>query len=223
MSRQIRVAVEVGAKKAFATAIDWPGWSRSGRTEEAAMAALAAAASRYAPVAREAGESFPGDVTSAAFEIAERNDGAGGTDFGVPSRVTDGDRRPTTAIEANRLRRLVTAAWTTFDRVVADAPTELRKGPRGGGRDRDKIVDHVLDADQAYCHEMGLRLARPSRVDTDAIQAMRSAMLDLLGEPSDGSPLSGRRWPPRYAANRIAWHALDHAWEVEDRTEPQRQ
>jgi len=215
------VAVEVGAKKAFATAIDWPGWSRSGKSPDLALKALAAAAPRYARVARQAGEAFPEHVTGDDLEVAERADGAGGTDFGVPSRVTDGDRRPTTAIEANRLRRLVTAAWTTFDRVVADAPTELRKGPRGGGRDRDKIVDHVLDADQAYCHEMGLRLARPSRADTDAIQAMRSAMLDLLGQPSDGSSLGGRRWPPRYAANRIAWHALDHAWEVEDRTEPQ--
>jgi len=27
-----------------------------------------------------------------------------------------------------------------------------------------------------------------------------------------------RSWPPRYAARRIAWHALDHAWEIEDRS-----
>ena len=49
---------------------------------------------------------------------------------------------------------------------------------------------------------------------------MRSAVLDVLGGPSDGSPLNDRKWPPRYAAARIAWHALDHAWEIEDRTEP---
>ena len=67
---------------------------------------------------------------------------------------------------------------------------------------------------------MGLRVARPSRADRRSIEAMRSAMLDLLGQPSDGSPLGGRKWPPRYAADRIAWHALDHAWEMEDRTEP---
>jgi hypothetical protein len=45
-------------------------------------------------------------------------------------------------------------------------------------------------------------------------------MLDVLRAASDGSPIAGRRWPPRYAARRIAWHALDHTWEIEDRTEP---
>ena len=39
-------------------------------------------------------------------------------------------------------------------------------------------------------------------------------------EPSDGSPIAGKRWPLRYAARRIAWHALDHAWEIEDRSDP---
>jgi hypothetical protein len=60
------------------------------------------------------------------------------------------------------------------------------------------------------------------RADRGSIETMRSAMLDLLGQPSDGSPLGGRKWPPRYAAGRIAWHALDHAWEIEDRSEPNR-
>ena len=45
-------------------------------------------------------------------------------------------------------------------------------------------------------------------------------MLEILRQPSDGSPLAGRKWPPRYAVRRVAWHALDHAWEMEDRTEP---
>jgi hypothetical protein len=133
--------------------------------------------------------------------------------------VTAHDRRPTSRAEADRLRRLVEAAWGLFDRVAAIAPAELRKGPRGGGRDRDKIVDHVIGSDHAYCHEMGLHVAGPSRADPATIKSMRVAMLDLLGQASDGSPLGGRKWPPRYAAGRIAWHALDHAWEIEDRTE----
>jgi hypothetical protein len=44
-------------------------------------------------------------------------------------------------------------------------------------------------------------------------------MLVVLRTPSDGSPLARRRWTTRYAAHRIAWHALDHAWEIEDRTD----
>ncbi len=219
MSPRIGVAVETGAKRVFATAVDWPGWSRSGRTQEAAIQALLASAARYAIVAAEAGEVSPRAPGVEDVEIVERNPGDGGTDFGVPSRVTKRDRRPLSEAEADRLRRLVAAAWSVFDRVAGGAPTELRKGPRGGGRDRDTIIDHVISADHAYCGVMGIRVPGPSRTEPDSIETMRSAMLDLLGRPSDGSPLCGRRWPPRYAAGRIAWHALDHAWEIEDRSE----
>lgn len=219
MSGRTAVAIETGAKRVFATAVDWPGWSRSGKTEASAIEALVAAAPRYAAVAAVAGEPAPSPSGVDGVDVVERNPGDGGTDFGVPSRVTAQDRRPVSAAEADRLRRLVAAAWSVFDDVVATAPAELRKGPRGGGRDRDRIVDHVLGADHAYCGVMGIRLPAPSRDDPGSIVAMRSAVLDLLGQPSDGTPLGGRKWPPRYAACRIAWHALDHAWEIEDRTE----
>ena len=214
---KIAVVIESGAKKSFARAIDWPGWSRSGKTPELAMEALQASAPRYAIVAENAGEPFDPDV----YEIVEEVPGGGGTDFGVPSVVTDLDRRPTDRADANRLVRLVEAAWVTLDHVTAAAPAELRKGPRGGGRDRDKMVAHVIEAEGAYAREMGITLKRqPDPTDPAAIDLMRSAMLDVLREPSDGSPLAGRRWTARYAASRIAWHALDHAWEMEDRSEP---
>jgi hypothetical protein len=114
----------------------------------------------------------------------------------------------------------VAAAWATFDEVTAAAPEALRKGPRGGGRDRSKIVAHVVEADAAYAREIGIRLRPAVPRDDAGIAAMRAAMLDVLRAPSDGSPLAGRHWPQRYAARRIAWHALDHAWEIEDRSEP---
>ena len=220
MSRRITVAIEAAPKKAFATAVDWPGWSRSGKTPALALEALAAAAGRYAVVAGLAGEPFPSEVDPDTFDIVEEAEGGGGTAFGVPSRVTDADRRAVAAADADRLRRIVAAAWTTFDRVAAGAPAELRKGPRGGGRDRDKMVGHVLDADDAYAREIGLRLAPAVAGDRATIDAIRAAVLEVVGEPSDGSPIAGRRWTARYAAGRIAWHALDHAWEIEDRTEP---
>lgn len=221
MSQRIKVAIETTSKKAFATAIDWPGWSRSGRTPDLALEALAGAAPRYAAVAKEAGEPFPADaVEPGIFEIVEQAEGGGGTEFGVPSRIADADRRPVSAIKADRLRRLVAAAWTTFDRVAASAPAELRKGPRGGGRDRDKMIAHVVEADDAYAREIGLRLKPSAPDDRPAIEALRAAILEVIGSPSDGSPIAGRKWTPRYAAGRIAWHALDHAWEMEDRSGP---
>ena len=219
----IAVALETAERRVFASAIEWPGWSRAGRTPDAALEALAASAERYRPVATAAGEIFPDRLT---FEIVDRVAGNASTAFGVPAIVLEADRRPLDAAEAARLAAIVEAAWATFDRVAATAPAELRKGPRGGGRDRDRIVDHVNGADGAYAHEMGIRAggvdADAGGVDEDAGRialARRAAMLEILRRPSDGSPI-GKRWTSRYAARRIAWHALDHAWEVEDRTEP---
>ena len=211
----IEVSLEASSKKVFATAIDWPGWSRSGKTEELALAALAEYAERYAVVAAEAGQPFSPDD----YEVVERVEGGSGTDFGVPSSVTDSDRRPVDESEAERLARLVEAAWTIFVRVAAGTPAELRKGPRGGGRDRDKMIGHVAEADGYYGREIGITGPRPKPSDGAAIERLRARMLEILRRPSDGTPLAGRTWTTRYAARRIAWHALDHAWEMEDRSE----
>lgn len=215
MAERLRVAIESGQKKVFASALDWPGWSRSGKTEEAAVGSLLAYAARYAPVIERAGLAFP---ASFAVEVAEESDGGSGTDFGVPSVLTHAaDARPVGREEVARLAAIVKAAWATFEAVAAKAPAELRKGPRGGGRDRDKMVAHVDEADWYYAREIGIRVPAPkSRADVEAI---RASILDVLRQPSDGSPLAGRTWPARYAARRIAWHALDHAWEMEDRSE----
>ena len=199
----------------FASALDWPGWSRSAKTDELAIEALLAYAPRYAPVAEAAGLDFP---TSFDAEVVERLEGGSGTEFGVPSRIHDADRRAVDAAEADRLARIVAAAWTTFDRVAAGAPAELRKGPRGGGRDRDKMVGHVIESDWYYARELGIKARQPTPDDRAAIEASRVAVLDVLRQPSDGAPLADRKWTARYAARRIAWHALDHAWEMQDRS-----
>jgi hypothetical protein len=215
-TKTIAVSVEATAKKAFATAVDWPGWSRSGKTDELALAALQDYAPRYAVVAEEAEVPFDPDD----YEVVERTEGAGGTDFGVPSSITDLDRRPVDVAEAERQTRLVKSAWTVLARVAAGAPAELRKGPRGGGRDRDRMVGHVAESDGYYAREIGITGRKPEPTDSAGIEAMRAMMLDILRLPSDGSALAGRTWTARYAARRIAWHALDHAWEMEDRTDP---
>jgi hypothetical protein len=219
-AKRIQTAEEVGAKKTFRWAIDWPGWARAGKDPELARDALAAYAPRYAVVAAEARLDFADEVAAEDLDLVESVRGGGGTDFGVPSAVVESDRRPVDADEAERLARFVEAAWAVFDRVAAAAPAELRKGPRGGGRDTAKMVGHVIEADHAYALEIGIRLRQLSAADPASVEAERAAMLDILRQPSDGSPLADRKWTARYAARRIAWHALDHAWEIEDRTEP---
>jgi hypothetical protein len=136
----------------------------------------------------------------------------------VPHEVAKRDTGPISAEEGKRITALVKAAWAVFDAVAASAPATLRKGPRGGGRDRDGIVEHVIGADDIYARKLGLRMAVPKRDDRAALKAFRDAVLRELGRPSNGKPLIEKGWPQRYAARRIAWHALDHAWEIEDKS-----
>jgi hypothetical protein len=200
VSGATRVYVEVGGKRAFASAADWPGWSRGGKDEKAALEALAGYAPRYAKVAKLARIDFPKDATD--FTVVERQKGSASTDFGVPGSPAKAESKPPAAKEVERLIVLMEAAWKYLDRVKARVPQELRKGPRGGGRDRDKMYAHVLDAEVAYASALRVKLKEPDR----------KALLAALRKPSPDS-----KWPAAYAIRRIAWHALDHAWEMEDR------
>jgi hypothetical protein len=219
--RRIAVCLEVTPNQAVASALDWPGWCRAGRDEQAALAALASYAGRYAPVAAHAGISFP---ATAAFEVAERVPGGPATAFAAPEcrrpfpQITAAaDRAAVTPAAARRLADLVTAAWAAFDQIAAASPAELRKGPRGGGRGRDQIIGHVIGADTAYARKLGIKRTQPPTGDTAAIRELREAIAAAVGAPSDGSPIAPNGWTTRYAARRITWHVLEHAWEMQDR------
>ena len=127
---RIRVLVETTPRRVFVSALDWPGLSRAGRDEPAAIGALLDAAPRYAEVARAAGEAFETD--DLVIEVEERRDGDATTAFGAPSIVADADRRPVAAREAARLAAIVEASWAAFDRIAAAAPEELPQGPARG-------------------------------------------------------------------------------------------
>ena len=200
LAGKTRVYIETGAKKTFASAADWPGWARPGKDEAGALANLAAYAPRYAPVARLAKVDFPKDVSS--FTVVERQKGDASTDYGVPHKPAEDEGRRMTPKEVERMVALMAACWEYFDRVASKAPKTLRKGPRGGGRDTDAIVEHVLGAELEYGKAIGLRLKQPDR----------KALLESFSKPN-----RTERWPVRYAVRRTAWHALDHAWEIEDR------
>ncbi len=208
--KPLAVCVEAGAHRVFACSQDWPGWCRSGKTEILALQALGAYSARYALVVAEAGLGFPPAVV---FQVTERLSGNATTDFGAPAIASTADRRPLTQRQADRLARLVEASWRVFDRVARSSPAELRKGPRGGGRDRDQIVAHVADAEAAYARKLGIRgKASPADLRESIVAMLRACRL--------GDPLTEGGWLPRYAARRVAWHALDHAWEIEDRGHP---
>ena len=213
------VYVEVGNRRRFACSLEWPGWCRSGKTEGEAIETLLAYAPRYAIVVAAAGLRFPAKAQERA-DVVEHVEGSMATDFGVPGAVAAADAQPLTRAGATRQVALVAASWQVLDDVVAGAPAGLRKGPRGGGRDRDAIATHVLEAEAAYARKLGLRWKAATLDDAATAAEHREAILDVLRRPSNGAPVVERGWPPRYAARRIAWHTLDHAWEIEDKSEP---
>ncbi|WP_432829904.1 hypothetical protein [Dactylosporangium sp. CA-092794] len=206
------IYLETGKKKVFAGSLDWPGWGRFGKSEEDAIEALAAYGARYAPIAAAAGYSFP---AAPRLAVAERVPGTATTEFGAPDGRPEADGTAVTAAIAGRHTKLLRAAWAAFDAYSATAPESLRKGPRGGGRDRDKMIDHVIEAEGAYARKIGVKLRQP------AIDTLREEVIAVLGQPSDGGPLTPNGWTARYAARRFTWHVLDHLWEMQDRSEPE--
>ena len=134
--------------------------------------------------------------------------GTGTTDFGAPDARASSDSEPLTSADADRLAGLLERCWRAFDDVVASAPAELRKGPRGGGREWDAIADHVREAERSHGRTVGVR-PPPGTAWPEQRAAVSAALRN--GVP-DGS------WPARYAVRRFAWHVLDHAWEIEDKS-----
>jgi len=228
MPRTHPVYLEIGSKRVFAGAVDWPGWCRSGRDESAALGGLVEYGARYRAAIGRAG-SFTPPKGEAALRVVERMRGNATTDFGAPAVAPASDEGPIAPAEAKRLAMLLNACWVAFDRAAeAAAGRILRKGPRGGGRDLGAMVWHVLEADLAYLGKLGGRRPSSDGAGVPAqTAAVRSELLDVFatrarGEPPPRTPRSGSLWLPRYAVRRSAWHALDHAWEIEDRVEPAR-
>lgn len=220
------VYVEVGAKRVFASAIRWPGWSRAGRDEPSALQSLADYGSRYGRVVRAARLGFEAPGDGKDFLVIERVAGNTTTDFGAPAVPPSVDEAEMDAADLRRSQAILRACWREFDKAAkAAGGRRLRKGPRGGGRDLQAIIHHVVDADAAYLVRLGWPFKHDSQAAPDVeLRRMREAILHGLtsaahGEIEARGPRGGLRWTPRYFVRRSAWHVLDHAWEIEDRTE----
>lgn len=164
----------------------------------------------------------PADTT--LFVISERYEGTKTTDFGAPDIAPSGDRRPVDQAELERFQTILQAAWQAFDEVVQRVTgKELRKGPRGGGRDLAGIVQHVLDADVSYLRRLAWKVGKgDGESQSETLTRTRQAVLDALaaavrGEIPERGPRGGVIWRSRYFVRRVAWHLLDHLWEIEDR------
>lgn len=220
------IYVETGRKKAFAGAIDWPGWCRSGRDPAAAIVALVQAGPRYKRALEGSGTRFEAPPSAEGCTVVERLEGNSTTDFGAPAIAPSIDSDPLEATERERLTTILHHCWLAFHQAVRQAQgSTLKKGPRGGGRELDQIADHVVEAHVAYLGKLGWKVSvTPSAALTEKIAVLEQADRAgveawAAGELPSAGPRGGSRWTARYFVRRSAWHLLDHAWEIEDRSE----
>ncbi len=222
LTTQLNVYLEVGSRRTFAAAIDWPGWCRMGPDEATALQTLFDYGPRYARILRPARLGFQVPNAVSAFAVVERLKGNATTDFGAPDLAPTSDTQPLNDTELRRLRALLKACWRAFDAAVERANGKtLRVGPRGGGRTLDGVVQHVLGAEIGYLSGLGGKVSL-SETPQPPLERTRQAILKALvasarGEIAAHGPRGGKRWPPRYFVRREAWHVLDHIWEIEDR------
>ena len=222
-SNSVDVYLEIGSKRTFAGAVEWPGWSRSGPSENEAVTLLAEYGRRYADVLGKAGIRVAVPPDASGFVIGERVVGNATTDFGAPAIPPSADLQPIDDPGVRRLSRILEAVWAEFDRVAAGAAgVMLRTGPRGGGRDLHKMVEHVIGAEEAYLNALGARAPKAGPDLAVRWSELRPVELVAIaararGEAPPNPSQTKKLWPPSYFVRRAAWHALDHLWEIEDR------
>jgi hypothetical protein len=225
--RKTDVYVEAGSKKVFASALDWPGWSRGARSEQEALDALSDYGPRYAVVVRSVRPTFRMPDDASDLRVVERLKGDANTDFGIPHLPAGTDDCKIDDAELVRLLAILDGAWEAFENARAAARgVDLRKGPRGGGRDLEKMLDHVLGAEEAYVGQLRARSPKRSATPAAAINALRARGREVLTALARGDDIENPRntkspWLPRYYVRRSAWHLLDHAWEIDDRAAPE--
>ncbi len=221
MAKHTRVTLEIGpkGKKVVAVASDWPGLERGAKTREEAIERLRSYIPRYSQVARLADM----DAEYGAMKyvnVVEEYPGTGSTDFwGISFAFSSVDKQGMSGAELERELTLMRACWAFFDNVRRRVSAEMQRGPRGGGRDRDTIVRHVLHAEQDWAKMIGVLTPIDSMLTGKGLKAHRDAYCHAIREYHSQGKLAGKmaKWPLRFLIRHTAFHTLDHAWEMEDK------
>ena len=216
----VRTVVEHGTKdkRSVAFALDWPGWSRGAKTADAARETLEAYRERYRPIAVLAGMADEFDAAG-PLEVVEDRVGTGSTDFwGISFSPSSTEHGPMDEAELDRKLALLQAAWAFFDGVAARVSPEMRAGPRGGGRDRNRIIRHVIrNESEEFAKQVGLRIPEEGALGP-ALPAYREAYLAAIRDYNAGKvEKKMRSWSLPFLIRHSAFHTLDHAWEMEDK------
>lgn len=217
----VRTVIERGpkGKRAVAFSIDWPGWSRGAKTPELALETLESYRARYRRVADLAGMSGEFD-RAGPLEVVEDRVGTGSTDFwGISFSPSAAEQGPMAEAGFDRAIALLRASWAFFDDVAARVSPEMRKGPRGGGRDRDTIIRHTIRVEsEEFAKQLGLRIPERAALTPDGLHEHREAYIAAMRAYNAGEiKRRMRSWTLPFLIRHSAFHTLDHAWEMEDK------
>lgn len=218
MAKRTRVTLEIGpkGKKVVAVAPDWSGLERGAKTGEDAIERLRSYIPRYSQVAKLADM----DAEFAAIknlDVVEQYPGTGSTDFwGISFAFSSIDKQDMSSDELERELTLMQACWTFFDDVRRRVSAEMQKGPRGGGRDRDRIVHHVFANEQDWAKGLGVHTPDDAMLTGEGLKAHREAYCHAIRDYHSQGKLAGK-WSLRYLIRHTAFHTMDHAWEMEDK------
>jgi len=221
VANHIRVTLEIGlkGKKVVAVAPDWPGLERGATTGEAAIVRLLSYVPRYAAVTKLAGMKAA-FATTPIVDVVERYPGTGSTDFwGISFAFSGIDQQAMSGEALERELTLMRACWAFFDGVRSRVSAEMQSGPRGGGRDRDQIVRHIVANEQDWAKKLGVVTPDEAMLTDKGMKAHRDAYCNAIRDYHSQGKLAGKmaKWPLRFLIRHTAFHTMDHTWEMEDK------
>ena len=154
------------------------------------------------------------------LEIVEDRIGTGMTDFyGLSFSSSATEHGPMSEADFERRIVLLRACWEFFDQVAARVSPVMRKGPRGGGRDRDRIVRHVIRTEsEDFAKQVGIRIPEEAALSPDGLRQHRRDYVAAMRATNAGEvERRARSWTLWFLIRHSAYHTLDHAWEMEDK------
>jgi hypothetical protein len=217
----VRTVVEHGTKdkRSVAFSLDWPGWSRGAKTAEVALETLESYRERYRPIAALAGMAKEFEAAG-PLKVVEDRVGTGSTDFwGISFSPSSTEQGPLDEAELERKLTILQACWAFFDDVAARVSPEMRKGPRGGGRDRNRIIRHTVRTEsEDFAKQVGLRIPEEAALTPVGLKQHRRTYLEAMRAYNAGKiEKRMRSWTLPFLIRHSAFHTLDHAWEMQDK------